>query len=117
MNDDVLPIQIRRGKVLGLEVHRTGAWCYVGTTSSLASDVCGWRRNLLVEPLVIVGSNKGLAELGQIGVKQATSGVLGSLLPMQDSAKVNLNLVFGLKCERDGQLYAGAQSLVWSSCA
>jgi hypothetical protein len=52
-----------------------------------------------------------LSELGQIGVQPATDGVLGPLFAMQDSAEIDLDLMFRLKRERDGQLHAWTQSL------
>jgi hypothetical protein len=90
VNDDVLPIQIRRCKVFWLEVDRPGPWCYIRAAARLGSDICGWRHNLFVEPLVVIGGNERLSELGQVGVQPATNGVLGPLFAMEDPAEVDL---------------------------
>jgi hypothetical protein len=109
VNDDVLPIQIRRRKILGFEVDRSSPGGNVRATSCLASNVCGWRHNFVVEPLVIVGGYERLSELGQMGVQPAADGVLGPLFAMQDPAEIELDLMFRLKSQRDGQLHAGTQ--------
>jgi hypothetical protein len=55
----------------------------------------------------VIGGHERLSELGQVGVQAATNGVLGPLFAMEDPAEVDLDVMFGLKRERDGQLHAG----------
>src|SRR5258705_11242081 len=106
VNDVLVRIQIRRVKIMGLEVVRSGPGDNVRSSYRLASNVCGWRHNFFVQPLVIVGGYERLSKLGQMGVQPATNGVLRPLFAMQDPAEIDLDLMFRLKSQRDGQLRA-----------